>query len=169
MTDRKDKAPSGLWRTEEGTPEGKYLVQRRDGSVVEWPNFVIGAKDPGMVKPKSPKPAKSEVEAYGFIRENLREVGWIVKDPARSGGGQVWTQNQCLNHPEIKRALHLSRPENVVKVGEDRLWIIESKADRKDIAKALREAIEDYAELINGIGGACQAILAAAKQAQIIQ
>ena len=35
-----------LWRDDPTTPEGKYLVKRRDGSVVEWPNFTIGAKDP---------------------------------------------------------------------------------------------------------------------------
>lgn len=38
---------SGLWRfSESKAPEGKYLVKRRDGTVPEWPYFVIGAKDP---------------------------------------------------------------------------------------------------------------------------
>lgn len=37
---------AGLWRNNEATKEGKYLVQRRDGTVPEWPYFVIGAKDP---------------------------------------------------------------------------------------------------------------------------
>lgn len=41
-----EKPKSGLWRNNLETPEGKYLVKRRDGTVVEWPNFVIGAKDP---------------------------------------------------------------------------------------------------------------------------
>lgn len=41
-----DKPASGLWRNDPATPEGKYLVKRRDGTVVEWPNFVLGAKDP---------------------------------------------------------------------------------------------------------------------------
>lgn len=40
------KPVTGLWRDNPDTPEGKYLVKRRDGTVVEWPNFVIGAKDP---------------------------------------------------------------------------------------------------------------------------
>jgi len=35
-----------LWRNTEGTREGKYLVQRRDGTIPEWPYFVIGAADP---------------------------------------------------------------------------------------------------------------------------
>lgn len=37
---------TGLVRDSAATPEGKYLVKRRDGSVVEWPNFVLGARDP---------------------------------------------------------------------------------------------------------------------------
>jgi hypothetical protein len=37
---------AGLWRNAPETPEGKYLVKRRDGTVPEWPYFVIGARDP---------------------------------------------------------------------------------------------------------------------------
>jgi hypothetical protein len=36
----------GLFRDNPETPEGKYLVKRRDGTVVEWPSFVLGARDP---------------------------------------------------------------------------------------------------------------------------
>ena len=39
-----------LWRNTEGTREGKYLVQRRDGTIPEWPYFVIGAADPAAPK-----------------------------------------------------------------------------------------------------------------------
>jgi hypothetical protein len=35
-----------LWKHTDGTREGKYLVQRRDGTVPEWPYFVIAAADP---------------------------------------------------------------------------------------------------------------------------
>lgn len=42
-----EKQPlTGLFRDNPLTPEGKYLVKRRDGTVVEWPNFVLGARDP---------------------------------------------------------------------------------------------------------------------------
>lgn len=37
---------SGLWRNNPETPGGKYLVQRRDGSIPTWPHIVLGAKDP---------------------------------------------------------------------------------------------------------------------------
>ncbi len=42
----KKKPLAGLWRENPETPEGKYLVKRRDGTIPEWPSFVIGAKDP---------------------------------------------------------------------------------------------------------------------------
>lgn len=35
----------GLWRNA-GIKGGKYLVVRRDGTVPDWPYFVIGARDP---------------------------------------------------------------------------------------------------------------------------
>lgn len=41
-----EKPKAGLWRNNPETREGKYLVKRRDGTVVDWPNFVVGAKDP---------------------------------------------------------------------------------------------------------------------------
>jgi hypothetical protein len=41
-----EKKPlTGLFRENAETPEGKYLVKRRDGTVVEWPSFVLGARD----------------------------------------------------------------------------------------------------------------------------
>jgi hypothetical protein len=44
--ERNEKPPAGLWRKQAATPEGKYLVKRRDGTIPEWPSLVIGAKDP---------------------------------------------------------------------------------------------------------------------------
>ena len=106
------------------------------------------------ISPISPKPtiggpAETEVEAYGFIRENLRDLGWIVRNPSTGTGGQVWTQNQCLAHPEIKQAFALRRPENIVKLSEGLLWIIEAKASRKQLQLAVDEAKEFYAKRIN--------------------
>lgn len=36
----------GLYHENPATPEGKYLVMRRDGTVPKWPSFVLGAGDP---------------------------------------------------------------------------------------------------------------------------
>lgn len=35
-----------IFRERYDTPEGKYLVVRRDGTVPSWPSFVLGAADP---------------------------------------------------------------------------------------------------------------------------
>lgn len=92
---------------------------------------------------------QSEVEAYHFIRENLKELGWVVKNPSRHGDGQVWTQNQCFEHPALKAALGLMRPENIVKLSESRVWIIEAKSRKSALVQALEEAEHDYAIPIN--------------------
>jgi type I restriction enzyme M protein len=92
----------------------------------------------------------SEVEAYAFIRDQLKDVGWSVKDPSRHTGGQVWTQNQCLSDPDIKRCLGLQRPENIVKLTETKLWVIEAKRQRGMLNLALAEAEHEYARKIHG-------------------
>lgn len=40
---------SCLARHSRNAPEGKYLVKRRDGTVPEWPSFVLGGRDPHAV------------------------------------------------------------------------------------------------------------------------
>lgn len=102
----------------------------------------------------------TEVEAYGHIRVQLRDLGWIVKAPGPSSDGQVWTQNQCLNHPEIRMALGQTRPENIVKLTERYLWAIEAKASRRQLDQAVDEAMHDYADKINDLNGTFQAVLA---------
>lgn len=110
------------------------------------------------------KPIDTEVEAYGFIREQLKELDWTVRPPESPSGGEVWTQNQCLAHPEIKRCLGAMRPENIVKLSEQRLWVIEAKSGRSALKQALSEAEQDYAwpitnggvltvPLISGVAG----------------
>lgn len=106
------------------------------------------------------KPADTEVEAYDYIRQDLRDLKWIVRNPSLRTGGQVWTQNQCLSHPDIKACLGAMRPENIVKVSEKHLWVIEAKASRKDVGKALDEAVNDYANKITGGKGSFRATLA---------
>lgn len=45
MLDKKTPL-TGLFRDNPETPEGKYLVKRRDGTVMRKPNFVLVATDP---------------------------------------------------------------------------------------------------------------------------
>ena len=106
------------------------------------------------------KPSPTEVEAYGYIRQQLRLVGWVVKNPSLNTGGQVWTQNQCLSHPAIKAGLGATRPENIVKMSERYLWVIEAKSTRQGIQTAIKEATEDYADPINALEADVEVVLA---------
>jgi type I restriction enzyme M protein len=94
---------------------------------------------------------KTEVDAYVFIKETLKELGWDVRNPARSSDGKVYTQNECLEHPIIRLALNKDRPENVVKIADATFWVIEAKSDQRKLAQAISEA-EDYARRISEQG-----------------
>jgi type I restriction-modification system DNA methylase subunit len=90
----------------------------------------------------------SEFHAYGYIRDELKERGWDIRNPKNHPSGQVYTQNECLSDPEIKNCLNLDRPENVVKITESIYWVIEAKREHSQLGQALKEA-EDYARKIN--------------------
>lgn len=51
-----------LFRNQDGFEGGKYLVQRRDGTVPDWPYFVIGAADPA---------APAALRAYAEMANDL--------------------------------------------------------------------------------------------------
>ena len=67
-----DKPISGLWRKRPETPEGKYLVKRRDGTIPEWPSFVLGAKDPAA--PIALRAYATAAELSGMDPEYCRDV-----------------------------------------------------------------------------------------------
>jgi type I restriction enzyme M protein len=94
------------------------------------------------------RPKDTEVDAYVFIKDNLRALGWDARNPERVDSGQVYTQNECLSNPEIQRQLGLLKPENIVKVTDSVLWVIEAKRSHSQLDQALIEA-EDYARKIN--------------------
>lgn len=102
----------------------------------------------------------TEVEAYEFIRRNLRELGWNVRNPSLNDGGQVWTQGQCAAEPPIKAALDKKKPENVVKVSESLYWVIEAKQKRSQLDTAVEEATDYYAGRINALPGPKRAVMA---------
>ncbi len=43
----------------------------------------------------------SEFSSYVFIKNDLERMGWNTKNPSKGHGGQVYTQQECLDHPEI--------------------------------------------------------------------
>ena len=69
---------SGLWRNRKDTPEGKYLVQRRDGTVPEWPYFVLGAKDPAA--PIALREYANAAEVLGYDGEYVSDIRRMADD-----------------------------------------------------------------------------------------
>src|SRR5580658_5238254 len=104
------------------------------------------------VRPLAVTPPDTEVEAYVFIRDQLAQVGWVVKNPSTSPDGEVWTQNQVRAVPELLRVWGTKRPENVVKLSGTKVWVIEAKRSRAELEKALREAENEYAWPIQNAG-----------------
>ncbi len=100
-----------------------------------------------MAARKSGASKDSEVHAYVWIKKNLEVLGWDVRNPERAAAGQVWTQNEVTHNEELKKYLVLDKPENVVKVTDRVLWIIEAKRSHQQLQQAVREA-EDYATQI---------------------
>lgn len=100
-----------------------------------------------MRNPRRRQARATEVDAYVFIRDTLRALGWDVRNPERNQGGQVYTQNECLGHPDIAAALVMDRPENIVLVSDQIVWVIEAKRSHGHLDQALGEA-EEYARRI---------------------
>ena len=91
----------------------------------------------------------SEAHAHSFINRQLKMLGWDIRNPERVDGGEVWTENECLSNPAIKASLGLERPEKIVKVSNDVLWVIEAKRSHQQLAQAISEA-EEYARQFTG-------------------
>ena len=90
----------------------------------------------------------SEYTSYIYIKQELGKIGWNTKNPARNIDGEVYTQQECLDHSEIHKFLGRQKPEYVVKINEDNFYIIEAKATLDEIDKAFNEAI-GYANDLN--------------------
>lgn len=95
---------------------------------------------------------KSEFSSYVFIRNDLSNMGWNIKNPLRSPGGRLFTQQECLDVDGIKKGLVNLRPEYVLKIDEENYWLIEAKGDLNQISLAVDEACE-YARKINSADG----------------
>lgn len=63
-----------LWRYDESMHGDKFLVLRRDGTVVEWPHFSLGARDPA---------APAALLAYATEAERLNMDPLFVEDVRR--------------------------------------------------------------------------------------
>lgn len=74
---------TGLVRDNPETPEGKYLVKRRDGTVPEWPSFVLGGADPF---------AEVALRSYALaVFDKIHQLG--DEEAARRGLTREWASS----------------------------------------------------------------------------
>ena len=59
-------------------------------------------------------PQSTENDAYVYIKNQLKDLGWDTRNPARNETGEVYKQNECLANVEIKKCLNLDKPEAIV-------------------------------------------------------
>ena len=92
-----------LWRNTEGTREGKYLVQRRDGTIPQWPYFVIAASDPAA--PAALEAYAQAAYEYGMDQqyvEDIRQMSFdFVNWRAEHGTGDPDAPRHRTDDPEI--------------------------------------------------------------------
>lgn len=101
---------------------------------------------------------KSEYRSYAWIKAELQKAGWNTHNPAQNSAGEVYYQQECLNHPKIREVLGKRRPEFVVKLNETDYWVIEAKGDISDIGRAFEEAVA-YGEEMNRSDAVCARIV----------
>lgn len=93
MTEPTEKQDSGLWAIRDDIKGGKYLVLRRDGTVFDEPNFVLGPRDPATPE---------TLHAYARICVDLYEH--------RQDGPQIYNRDYIR---DIRRlAVHIEEMQN---------------------------------------------------------
>jgi hypothetical protein len=103
---------TSLWRNHPDTPEGKYLVKRRDGSVVEWPHFVLGARDPHT-------PAALRAYAASAKLDPECTLGYIVDVLALANEFEAYRREHGDGDPSRGRH-RLDDPETIAEMRKGR-------------------------------------------------
>jgi hypothetical protein len=90
-----------LWRNSPDTPQGKYLVKRRDGTVPEWQWFVMGSRDPNA--PAGLRAYADEAERNGYDPAYVADIRTLAndfeKDLNRRGPGDPDAPRHRIDDP----------------------------------------------------------------------
>lgn len=102
---------AGLFSKDAGFEGGKFLVQRRDGSVPEWPWFVLGARDPAA--PRALRAYADEAERLGMDPKYVFDLRCLAYDfekyRAEHGNGDPDAPRHRVDDPEVVAKLARSK------------------------------------------------------------
>jgi hypothetical protein len=139
----------GLWRNDEKTKGGKYLVVRRDGSIPPWPWFVLGARDPA---------APFALLAYASCCEDLEMDPAYVSDvralksefsryAEENGHGDPTAPPESKDNPAIVAAIVTAGTgETRYRLIAETLWYLLEKIETQ-ATDALLVALSPYDQL----------------------
>lgn len=88
---------TGVMTLDPDTPEGKYLVIRRDGTIPEWPNFILGARDPAA-------PAALREYAKAASAEGMSEA-YVADCKTLAGEFEAFAAANGMRNPSAPRKL----------------------------------------------------------------
>lgn len=83
---------AGLHRTDPRTPEGKYLVLRRDKTVPPWPHFILAASDPAA--PFAIRCYADKAEQLGMDQRYVHDLRVLADD------FEEWRRNNTTGDPD---------------------------------------------------------------------
>jgi hypothetical protein len=96
-----------VWRKTKEYSEGKFLVVRRDGSIPEWPHFVLGARDPAASA--ALRAYADACESLGFEQEYVSSVREVAEDfdeyRENAGNGDPEAGPHRKDDPNVIRAM----------------------------------------------------------------
>lgn len=96
-----------IWAKTKEFFEGKFLVVRRDGTVPQWPHFVLGARDPAA--PATLRAYADEADRLNFEPEYVSSVRELADDfdayRASAGPGDPESPPHRTDNPAVIDAM----------------------------------------------------------------
>lgn len=132
MSDTQIEKPlTGLWRRNPDTSEGKYLVKRRDGSVVEWPNLVMGARDEAATA--GIRAYADKAEELGYNAEYVADMRWLADEFERYRGEEMKEQIYDEKiHPLMTQIIEICQDAGIDFIASFELGLVPSTVDGED-------------------------------------
>jgi hypothetical protein len=100
-----------LWSKTAATAEGKYLVQRRDGTVPDWPYFVMAAAD--VAAPAALRAYADAAEQYNMDPEYVADIRELAAEFAAwrlaNGAGDPDAPRHRTDDPAVIERMRAGR------------------------------------------------------------
>jgi len=123
----------GLWRNDDKTKGGKYLVVRRDGSIPAWPWFVLGARDPAA--PFALIAYASACEDLGMDPVYVSDLRALSSQFSRYaedyGHGDPAAPPEGKDNPAVVSALTAGMGERRYRLIAEALWHLLEKVEKQ--------------------------------------